>query len=344
VTAADARRGALRAWLGDRLGDPDLAITDFVRHSEGFSWETYTLDASWRDRETATVRNDGFAIRVQPRDGLLAPYDIEAQYRLNVALAETAVPVPVPLWLELDEQPLGMPFYVMDRVRGSVPVQWRPDDTAIFPTPEAVHRFGERFADLQAEIHRVDWRAAGLAGLLAADDPIAASRAQLARWTNLYEQSTDTEIPVFREAVEWLASNLRPSGDLVLCHGDYRIGNVMEAGGDVVAVLDWELAHIGDPIEDLAYTGLPLWRGRDTRISHFLEPSEYFGRYEAATGTAVDPAAYGAWTVFGLLKAGACHLRGAQAFAEGRSNDVRLAAMGHQVHHVARHLRSALGL
>jgi aminoglycoside phosphotransferase (APT) family kinase protein len=235
-----------------------------------------------------------------------------------------------------------MPFYVMDRVVGRVPVQWRPDDREIFPTDAALRRFGLRFVDVQAQIHAVDWRALGLGFLAAAEDPHASAQAQLEHWAQYYERSRLVEIPVLREAIAWLRRHLRPSDRLVLCHGDYRVGNVMEAGGDLVAVFDWELAHVGDPVEDIAYAGLPLWRGRDPRLSHFLEPEEYFARYAQRTGLEVDPLAYHAWTVFGLVKAGAVHLRGARAFEEGRTDDLRLAAMGHQVQHVARLLERVL--
>jgi len=331
----------LPAWLGERIGVTDVHCDDLVQHTEGFSWQTFTVSARWHDA-AGRARSAGFAIRVEPTDGLLAPYDIAAQYRLHEALARTDVPVPGPRWLERDPTVLGMPFYVMDRVMGRVPVQWRPDDPEIFPTPASVRRFGEQFVDVQAKIHLLDWRALDLGFLAAADDPVASAQAQLLHWVDYYESSRRAEIPVFREAIAWLRRNLPTSGRLVLCHGDYRIGNVMEAAGELVAVFDWELAHIGDPVEDVAYMGLPLWRGRDPRLSHFLPPDETFARYAARTGIEIDPVAFHAWTVFGLVKAGAVHLRAARAFEDGRTNDLRLAAMGHQVQHVARHLHHAL--
>lgn len=344
MSAPGAFEERLRSWLGERLGDPGLRISELRRHHEGFSWETYTLAATWLDAQTRSERSGGFAVRVAPVDGMVAPYDVVGQYRLHEALARSGLPVPAALWVERDPSVLGMPFYVLERITGRVPVQWRPDDRSILPTEAAWDRFGRRFADVQADIHRLDWRTLGLGFLAAGEDPEASARAQLAHWIDYYEGSRLVEIPILREAIEWLSYNLPSSGPLVLCHGDYRIGNVMERDGNLVAVLDWELAHIGDPLEDLAYTGLPLWRGQDPRISHFLTAPEYFERYEARTGTAVDQDAYRAWTIFGLLKAGACHLRGARAFHDGRTQDLRLAALGHQIQHVVRHLTPLLGL
>jgi aminoglycoside phosphotransferase (APT) family kinase protein len=343
--AAPAFAARLRAWLSARLGDPELSVHALRRHTEGFSWETYTLEAGWTDGRDGERRTRGLAVRMEPRDGLLSPYDIEAQYRLHRVLREHSdVPVPAVLWLEPDPGPLGMPFYVMERVEGHVPVQWRPADPVTFPTPQARIALGLDFVDVQARIHAIDWRAHGLDYLAADDDPDRSARAQLDRWVEYYEQSRLVELPVLREAIGWLRGNLGCSERLVLCHGDYRIGNVMVRDGAIVAVFDWELAHIGDPVEDIAYSGLPLYRGRDPRLSHLLMPEEYFARYEERTGLAVDPGVFHAWTVLGLVKAAACHLRGARAFEDGRTGDLRLAAMGHQVQHILRHLARALDL
>jgi aminoglycoside phosphotransferase (APT) family kinase protein len=332
----------LRPWLAQRLDDPGLAISQWRRHAEGFSWQTYTLLATWRWPDSGVSTAQRFAVRVEPADGMLDAYDIEGQYRLQSILSETDVPVPAVRWLEMDPGVVGRPFYVMDHVDGHVPVQWRPDDSEIAGGADAWHRFGTRFADVQAHIHTLDWRALGLGFLAAGEDPEGCAQAELERWVACYDQAARIEVPMVRQAIEWLRHHLRPGGPLVLCHGDYRIGNVIERDGELVGVLDWELAHIGDPIEDLAYTGLPLWRGRDPRLSHFLAPGEYFARYEARTGLAVDEDAYRAWTVFGLVKAAACHLRGVRAFADRRTSDLRLAAMDHQIAHLARHLLAVL--
>jgi aminoglycoside phosphotransferase (APT) family kinase protein len=344
VTEPLALERRLAPWLAPRLGAREVEVAIAARHTEGFSWQTYTIVVHAQGAPPAAPWTEQLVVRVQPPDGVLAPYDIESQYRVLVAVQDApGVPVPAVRWLETSPAVLGQPFFVMEHVGGDVPVQWQPDDRTIFPTPDGWHRFGQRFADVHAAIHELDWRARGLGEPAdIAGDARASVDRQLNRWIEAYERSRIMEIPVLRQAIEWLRHNLPVPDRLVLCHGDYRIGNVMARAGELVAVLDWELAHVGDPIEDLAYAGLPLWRGRDERISHLLLPEEYFARYTARTGTAVDPAAYRAWTIFGLLKAGAVHLRGARAFEDGRTNDLRLAALGHQVGHVARHLTTLL--
>ena len=152
------------------------------------------------------------------------------------------------------------------------------------------------------------------------------------------------ELPLLRYAIDWLRSNVACSGTLTLCHGDYRIGNFMLADGTINGIFDWELAHVSDPVEDIAYSGLPLFRGRNPLLSQLLDRETFFNRYEELTGLRVDPDAFHFWTVLGLLKAAASHLRGSRAFEDGRIGDLRLAAMGHQVQYVLRHVARELGL
>jgi aminoglycoside phosphotransferase (APT) family kinase protein len=323
----------LAGWLGERLGEP-VQVSDLHRHAEGWSWQTYTLTA------TGPGGRRGYAVRREPEDGLLAPYDIEAQYRLHRAVLDHSdVPMPALHWLELDRRWLGMPFYVMDRVEGVVPVQWRGKDPQVFPTPELRRGIGLAFVDVLARIHGIDWRAAGLDFL-----GDAAPEAQIDRWQRMYEESALLEVPVVREALGWLRRNVATSGRIALCHGDYRIGNFMleRAGSAVInAVFDWELAHLSDPVEDIAYAGLPLFRGRSPMLSQLLEPAEFFERYESLTGLRVEPAVFRFWTVLGLVKAAASHLRAVRAFESG-VDDVRLAAMGHQSLYVQRYLNEVL--
>jgi aminoglycoside phosphotransferase (APT) family kinase protein len=330
-------------WLAGKLGVTSVMVDELHRHDEGFSWQTYTLRAGWRDPATDADRVQGFAVRVEPVDGLLAPYDIVRQYRIHrLVLDHSEVPMAKLFWLELEPDPLGMPFYVMERVAGQVPVQWRPNDPRIFPSDDVRRSIGLHFVDIAAQIHGIDWRGAD-AGLFA--DPGSAEQAaakELERWVAYYEEYRLVELPLVREAILWLRANIRCSGRLVLCHGDWRIGNFMVRGNRIVAVFDWELADLSDPVQYLAYAGLPLFRGRDPRLSHLLEKHEYLDRYAERTGLEVADDVFQFWTVHGLLKATASHVRGCRAFQEGRASDLRLAAMDHRTIYLLRHLSRAI--
>ena len=337
---------ALTPWFRDRLGVDEIEIVDLRRHAEGWSWQTYTMDVERPAPEAGGRVRHGYAVRVEPHDGLLAPYDIDGQFRLHRAILDHSdVPMADLYWLEHDPSVLGGPFYVMERLHGSVPVQWRGQDPTVFPSDAARREIGLQFVDIEARIHGVGWEAAGLDLPGAAwRDPAASARAWVDYWAGYYEGSVLVELPLMRYAVAWLRANVACSGALTLCHGDYRIGNFMVSDGVVNGIFDWELAHVSDPVEDIAYSGLPLFRGRNPLLSQLLASDEYFARYEERTGLRVDPEVFHFWTVLGLVKAAASHLRGSRAFEEGRIRDLRLAAMGHQVHYVLRHIATELGL
>jgi aminoglycoside phosphotransferase (APT) family kinase protein len=331
---------ALEPWFAARLGVDEARVSELRRHAEGFSWETYTLTVE------AGGERHGYAVRVEPRDGLLAPYDIRGQYALHRAVVDHSdVPMPALHWLELDATVLGMPFFVMERLDGVVPVQWRGKDPSIFPSDEARRAIGLEFVDVLTRIHAIDHERAGLAFLGAHTSGDDAGRAQIEHWGAYYAESVLVELPLVRHALGWLRSNVATSGLVCLCHGDYRIGNFMLDGERrIVGVFDWELAHLSDPVEDIAYAGLPLFRGRSPLLSQLLAPDEFFARYEELTGTPVSPEAFRFWTVLGLVKTIASFMRGVRAFEEGRNRDLRLAAMGHQVQHTLRYLADALEL
>jgi aminoglycoside phosphotransferase (APT) family kinase protein len=333
---------AIAPWLRRTLGADDLVVDDVRRRTEGFSWQTYTMTARWRAPDGATVRR-GVVVRRQPEDGLLAPYDIVAQYRLHEHLLTTGVPVPGLLALELDAAVLGMPFYAMERVDGVVPVQWRGDDPGVFPDEAARRLIGLEFVDTLAAIHAVDWRAAQLDALLPGPGATDTGTAEIERCERFLDDAVTVEVPLLRAALRWCRRNRATSGRVVLCHGDYRIGNFMVAGGHLVAVFDWELAHLGDPVEDLAWAGLRLFRGRSALVSQLLPRDAVLRRYREATGLDVADEALRFWTVLGMVRAAVPHVRAATIFEQGRSGDVRLAAMGHQVLHVLRQLADELG-
>jgi aminoglycoside phosphotransferase (APT) family kinase protein len=331
---------SLGPWLAARLDAESVALEDLRRHVEGWSWETYTFTAVWTDRG-GTAQRQGLALRREPEDGLLAPYDIAGQYALHAAVArETALPMPRLRWLELDRAPLGMPFYVMDRVDGAVPVQWRPDDPEAFPTEAARRSVGEQFVDALAALHSAS--PAALGHDPGPRDPVAAALAEVDHWHERYDRHAVRRVPLLEEAAAWLRANVAVSGRTVLCHGDYRIGNFMlDADHRINAIFDWELAHVSDPVEDIAWAGLPLFRGRSPRWSHLLEADDFLARYRERTGLTVEPPALRFWTVLCYLKASATYIRAARAYEDGRG-DLRLAVMGHEIQYVLQQLRRQL--
>ena len=343
MSSPDPVAVALEPWFADRLGAEAVEISEFKRHAEGWSWQTYTMAVSSTDA-SGTTRSHGYAVRREPEDGLLAPYDAGQQYRLHEAVVNSSdVPMAALHWHEPDPAPLGMPFYVMDRVEGVVPVQWRGNDPDIFPDDAARHAIGTDFLDVLARIHRID--VAALSDVLPVPaDSDDAARNQIDHWERFYLDAQLVEVPLLRSCIAWLRSNVATSGTVSLVHGDYRIGNFM-LGPDrsINAIFDWELAHLGDPAFDVAWAGLPLFRGRSPLVSQLLDKDEFLAGYEERTGIRIDGDVLRFWTVFGHLRASAPHIRAARAFAEGRTGDLRLAAMGHQNLYILKQLADQFG-
>ena len=319
-------RDRLGPWFGERLGVESVEIDDLVHHTDGFSWQTYTLTVRWHRDGVATTA--GYAVRREPEDGVLAPYDVGAQYALHRRLTDRpGLPMPSLYWLESDPAVLGMPFYVMERIEGVVP---SPMARQPFAT-ESTTEIGAQFVEILATIHGIDWRTLDVPHLMpAATDPIAAACAEIVKWEQFYTAGMIREIPAIRAALAWARDHVATSDRLVLCHGDYRTGNFLLRDGTIVGILDWELAHVSDPIDDLAWAALPAFRGRSGLVGHLLSEQDLLDRYRALTGLEVHADALRFWTVINHVRAAAIFLRGARAFEDGRSSDLRLAALGHR--------------
>jgi len=330
-----------QGWLAERLDATDLQIEDFRQHTEGFSWHTFTMGAKWTS-DAGESMSRGFAFRVEPPDGVNAPYDVREQFVLNSALhGKTALPVPEAYWLEESPEPLGMPFYVMERMPGTVPTPW---DRDVFASADDRHEIGRQFVGLQADIHQVDWRQIGLESLAAGNSPQECAEAEVQTWADYYAASVLVEVPIIRLAIGWLRANAAWTDTLVLVHGDFRIGNFMVDDGRISCMLDWEYAHIGDPLQDLAFTNLRLFRGRSPLVSGLIDQHEYLERYTDLTGIPVDPDVLKFWTVVSLVRAADVYVRGCSVFEQGRTDDLRMARMGHRLSYLMSELAKELGV
>lgn len=236
----DVSRG-LRAFLAAELQAEDLTITGLRRHIEGFSWETWDLTAEWTS-DGHQQRRRLIARRV-PQAGLAPPYDVPGQWELARVLRSTpGIPLPEPLWIDAAGEATGRPLFFMQHVEGDVPAPWNThryfrDDT---------HRraVGRKLVRILAAIHAVP--PSSLPGELRGFDDVSPT-AEVAHFERVYEQSRDAPEPVLERAFGWLAANADAvSGRRTLVHGDFRIGNAILRDDEVVAMLDWELAHVGD--------------------------------------------------------------------------------------------------
>jgi aminoglycoside phosphotransferase (APT) family kinase protein len=253
------------------------------RIGEGHSNITYLL----------TRGDDRLVLRRPPR-GPLPPsaHDVLREARLIGAVESADVRTPRVLATCDDEAVIGSPFYVMAYEEGFVITSAVPSQ---LDAPGERRRICCELVDSLAEMHAVDWRACGLEGF---GKPTGYLDRQLRRFGGLWEHNKTRELPLVQEVGEWLASNKPESPDATIVHGDYRLGNTMfgpEPPAQLIAIFDWEMATIGDPLADLGYL-TATWSERGAEhgtmfdmmsVTHeegFMKRDELVLRYVEQTG------------------------------------------------------------
>jgi aminoglycoside phosphotransferase (APT) family kinase protein len=239
----------------------------------------------------------GVVLRRPPR-GPLPPsaHDVLREARLLRALEGTPVRAPRVLAVCDDPEVIGAPFYVMERIEGVVVTDTLPEP---LDNAEQRARIADELIDALVELHEVDWRAVGLEGF---GKPSGYLERQLRRFTGLWEHNKTRELPEVEQVGGWLAANLPESPPATIVHGDYRLGNTMlapEAPARLIAIFDWEMATIGDPLADLGYMMIH-WIERDdasvgqfnlhsvTQLEGFPTRAELIARYEERSGRSMQ--------------------------------------------------------
>jgi aminoglycoside phosphotransferase (APT) family kinase protein len=149
-------------------------------------------------------------------------------------------------------------------------------------------------------------------------------------------------VPMLEWAAIWLLDHAPVAPKISIVHGDFRIGNFLEAEGRITAILDWELVRLGDPIEDLGWICLQAWRGRSPYMCHFFTREELRDRYAALTGIEVGLDAIRYWEVFGTYKLAVMHYGATHCFEMRGFNDLRMAGMGAQIPRMLLQLETAM--
>lgn len=321
----------LERFLSRRLAEAaPVRVRDLAVQTEGFSQETFSFTI---ETAGAFAGPRAWVVKREPVAGLLEPYDLEPEFRVLHALSDDPLPSPRTPWFERDPAVLERPFYVMERLPGEVPIPAPgPGGEGPFDAAERAALAPQAMAALAA-LHRVDWRGLGLAFLGVPERGAAA--AEVERWAARIARSGTAPAPVVAEALDWLRRTAPADGELVLLHGDYRLGNwlVSRAGPAtrLTGLLDWEMVHLGDPVEDLAWCSSHLWRAQTPRAACLAPPAELVALYERASGRRVDPERLRWYEVLAIVKMIAIMMTGVRAFEEGRTDDLRMAIFDHQL-------------
>lgn len=316
MSAAHAQiaRDVLRAL---RRVMPDItAVDDMRRLSGGASQETWAFDAL-----TGGTRH-GLILRRAPGGTSATKRDTAVPLATEAALIELAqqqgVPVP-PVTLVLGPADGLGDGFIMARVDGeTIARKILRDEAYADIRPKLARQCGE----ILARIHAVPRDSL---------PPLNTSPAgaEIAKYRDIYT-SLDHPHPVFEVAFRYLEDHLPADDTLTLVHGDFRNGNLMIGADGVRAVLDWELAHVGDPMEDLGWICVNSWRfgAIDHPVGGFGTREDMIAGYEAAGGRPVDLERVTYWEVLGTLKWGIMCMIMVSAFASGVDRSVERAAIG----------------
>jgi aminoglycoside phosphotransferase (APT) family kinase protein len=304
------------------------------RIGEGHSNLTYLLRRG----------DESYVLRRPPRPPVPpSAHDVLREARVVAAIENTAARVPRVLATSTeDESPLGVPFYVMPYIEGEVVTTSVP---APLDTPEERARMAAELIDALAEVHEVDPFAQGLEGF---GRPSGYLERQLRRFSGLWEHNRTRAVPEVEQVADWLARNLPESPPATIVHGDYRLGNVMyapAAPARLVAIFDWELSTIGDPLADLGYLTATYSEPGDpetlfsqlsrvTRSEGFPTRDELIARYEERTGRSMSDLRW--YQALALWKTAVFLEGNYKRYLQGASDDAWYGLMREGIPEVAR--------
>lgn len=319
----------LRAVLAAALAAPDLRVGELRLLTGGASRETWSFEAlaaGAAPRRLILRRDPPGAPRPE------APMSAEA----DAIRAAGAAGVPGPEVVAHDDDPaaLGAPFMVVSFVEGeTVPRRILRDERFAAVRP----RLAESCGEILARIHAIP--PAAVPGL-PRTDPLELVRGEL--------DSFADRSPALELGLRWLERNRPPGAAAGVVHGDFRNGNLIVGPDGVRAVLDWELVHLGDPMEDLGRLCARCWRfgATDHPVGGFGEYADLFAGYERVCGRPVDPEVVRWWELFACLDWGALCMIQAWRHLSGTNPSIELAAVGRRVweqeYDTLLHLREAV--
>jgi aminoglycoside phosphotransferase (APT) family kinase protein len=320
----------LSAYLRGRVEglDAPLSVEQFP---SGFSNLTYLLRSGERE---LVLRRPPVGAKIK------TAHDMAREYRILTGLRPVYPKVARAVFYCADEEVIGAPFYLMERVRGIILRAQPPAGLEL--STETLRRLSQSFVENLVEIHAVDFEAAGLGELGRPDGYI---RRQIEGWTKRYRDAQTDEVPGVEHLASWLAERVpSDSTRAALIHNDYKYDNLVLSPDDtseIVAVLDWEMATVGDPLMDLG-TSLSYWVDADdskewqqygfslTALPGNLSRAELLELYTRQSGREVaDPVFFYA---YGLLKVAVIVQQIYKRFRQGLTRDARFAHLGLLVH------------
>ena len=299
----------------------NIEISDLHRIPGGASRETYALTAEWTEGGNDVRRPMIF--RRDPTTGLIET-ERDIEFAAYQAFYGSGIPVPEPLYLETETEWLDRPFFVMERIVGGEVAS----PFALDPYGAHAPSLGEQFWTFLGSIARNTSAVDTLSDVLEPVAPAECWRRELDYWEGEILAHELEPQPLAQAAIRWLRKNPPPTPDqLVIVHGDYRTGNFLhDSAGKILAILDWEMVHLGDPHEDLAWGMDPIWCWFKKDHPGLMIPrAETIATWEKASGLRVNPDALQWWEVFSHVKGLAIWITASDTYRNSSNKDATLA-------------------
>ncbi|MDE2464629.1 MAG: phosphotransferase family protein [Alphaproteobacteria bacterium] len=306
----------LGLYLSQHFGC-DVGIKELSRIPGGASRQTYRFVACYAQGSELIER-----VLILRRDPAFSLIETERMTEFSAyrAFHKAGLPVPEPIVLELGSAALERPFFIMEAIEGC------SAGSLLAADPYGSHRelIGQQFWSALGRIAGSDPIALGLGDLERADDSTQCGLHELARWEQVIREDSLEPQPIALGAIRWLRRHPPPPpSKLCVVHGDYRSGNFLHDGeGHIRAILDWEMAHLGDPLEDLAWALDPLWsHGNPHRPGGMISRDAALRIWQEESGLVADARALGWWEIFSQVKGLAIWISAAREFSEGRNTE-----------------------
>ncbi len=308
---AERYREGLRSWLASQMPRAEaieVGVVDPIS-SVGNARRPWVFDVGWREDEGARSMRCVMLVKVP---GGQLESELAPEYATLRVLHAHGVTIPRPLWIDTDGSAFGEPFFVTEWVPGTASLELlkRPLGD---PQSRAV---AEGMADVAAAAHTVDWDAAGVD--LPRVSPESAALVQLGEWEERFVRQRLEPLPAVVYAFDWLRDNAPVADRVSIVHGDFRFGNVLYDGPRVTAMLDWELVHLGDPLEDLAWAYRTRWG-----LDRFMPLEEFLVRYTSKSGIAVEAGHFRWHRMFAEVKHTVISISAARSFNDRRTTWLR---------------------
>lgn len=303
---------SLEAYLKDRFpGREGLSLAHFEKARLSASHDIFMLRLDWKG-----VTGQGSAnlvLRMEPDLGVHQSYDLGRECETIRKMHACGVPVPRIYWFEADAAVLGHPFVLMEKIEGE-----RLLDTWL-RQPEHRPQLVEDLYTILARIHNVDWRTNGLAFLGEPEHTRSFAQRGVVKWQEVLEKTQYSPYPVMAELAVWLKRNAPSSERTTVCHGDYSLLNAHVHAGRIVAILDWEMVGLGDPVSDLA--GLCMM-AQNMRIPDWDE-ARFVRGYEDMTGTEVNQESFTFWKIMASFAMAAITVSGLRSYIDAKDPSMK---------------------